>query len=177
MPLQLSDSCLVDAPVSDWKLAITESLHLCIYSMRGAIKWLVLDHHPNPWDVVCAVLYSNSKMLRCVTVSIIFHLHTSKWIYILYSRVSFCRDGKMPKQFDAETRERHRCSTIWMTVGMRGRVSSSCFRGNWSCLFLLDVGLVDAARSAIQPSVSARVRFTRTAARPELPEQVVRLRK
>ena len=80
MPLQLSDSCLVDAPVSDWKLAITESLHLCIYSMRGAIKWLVLDHHPNPWDVVCAVLYSNSKMLRCVTVSILFHLHTSKWI-------------------------------------------------------------------------------------------------
>jgi len=148
-----------------------------VHSMRGAIKWLVLDHHPNPWDVVCAVLYSNSKMLRCVTVSIIFHLHTSKWIYILYSRVSFCRDGKMPKQFDAETRERHRCSTIWMTVGMRGRVSSSCFRGNWSCLFLLDVGLVDAARSAIQPSVSARVRFTRTAARPELPEQVVRLRK
>ena len=74
-------ACLVNALVSNWMLTITESLHLRIAWVRGAIRWLVLDHRPNPWDVVwCSTLTARCCVMRSAIISVLFHLYTCKWI-------------------------------------------------------------------------------------------------
>ena len=59
-------------------------------------------------------------MLPSAIVSVLFHLYTCKW--------------------ESLSAEMARCLR-----SLRTRVSSSCFRGSWSSLYLLDAGLVDSS--------------------------------
>jgi hypothetical protein len=121
-----------------------------VHSIRGAIRWLVLVHRPNPWN-----------MLPSAIVSVLLLLYTCKRTL---SRISFRRDGKTPMQFDPDTREWYQCPAFSVTtVDIRGPVLILFSRKMAMSVTCSTSGLLthlDQNQQFSCRSASARVGFT-----------------